>query len=367
MSSLTWYELLGVDADATAAEIKAAWRDATDKFEPGTGGRQFSLFNEAADVLLNPERRAAYDAELAAEAVGAASQDGPETSAPGAPQDEAPAPEPAPDEIATSADETGKVESEGGVEPDADVEAGGEVEDETPPDADDVAADEQDPTDAGEDVPSATAPGRVRALARAATNGLTSTLGLAILAVLTVLSLVLAGVLFFRADLGEQAEIAKARSEAQSVAQRAMAVTLSYDYRKMEEDRAAAVSYMTPEYAEKFNRPFDALAKPKGTTPSVAESRKSVVSGVVQSVGVMDASPSRVRLLVYVDQNVTDNVVGTAVLENRVIVTMVKRGGKWLIGDLETRGADCPQCAPSTPQTTPGATSSPSAQPSGTP
>src|SRR3954470_7705235 len=60
----TWYDILGVDRHASPDEVKAAWRAATDKFEPGSGTSQFRLFNEAADVLLDPTRRAAYDAEL---------------------------------------------------------------------------------------------------------------------------------------------------------------------------------------------------------------------------------------------------------------------------------------------------------------
>src|SRR6201989_2666559 len=60
----TWYDVLGVSRDADAEEIRASWRAATDKFEPGTGAGQFRMFNEAADVLLDPARRAAYDASL---------------------------------------------------------------------------------------------------------------------------------------------------------------------------------------------------------------------------------------------------------------------------------------------------------------
>src|SRR6187200_214445 len=63
----TWYDVLGVPRDASSTEIKAAWRNATDKFEPGSGSGQFRMFNEAADVLLDPDRRAAYDASLDAE------------------------------------------------------------------------------------------------------------------------------------------------------------------------------------------------------------------------------------------------------------------------------------------------------------
>ena len=52
--SPTWYDVLGVERDATPEQIKAAWRNATDKFEPGSGSGQFRMFNEAADVLLDP-------------------------------------------------------------------------------------------------------------------------------------------------------------------------------------------------------------------------------------------------------------------------------------------------------------------------
>lgn len=84
----TLYDLLGVPRDASRDEIKAAWRDAADRFEPGAGAStaQFRLFNEAAEVLLDPERRREYDAELAAQE--AQRQQAEETDA-------RPAPEPA--------------------------------------------------------------------------------------------------------------------------------------------------------------------------------------------------------------------------------------------------------------------------------
>jgi Mce-associated membrane protein len=66
----TLYDILGVRPDAGYDEIKAAWRSAADRFEPGAGGStaQFRLFNDAAEVLLDPKRRAAYDEQLAAAA-----------------------------------------------------------------------------------------------------------------------------------------------------------------------------------------------------------------------------------------------------------------------------------------------------------
>ena len=60
----TWYDLLDVARDASADEIRAAWRAAIADLEPGD--RRFTRLNQAAEVLLDPTARAAYDAELAA-------------------------------------------------------------------------------------------------------------------------------------------------------------------------------------------------------------------------------------------------------------------------------------------------------------
>jgi len=59
----SWYDLLGVAPDAPADEVRAAWRLAIADLDPTD--RRFGPLNRAAEVLLDPARRAAYDAELA--------------------------------------------------------------------------------------------------------------------------------------------------------------------------------------------------------------------------------------------------------------------------------------------------------------
>ena len=59
----SWYDLLGVDQAASADEIRAAWRTAIADLDPTD--RRFAVLNQAAEVLLDPARRAAYDAERA--------------------------------------------------------------------------------------------------------------------------------------------------------------------------------------------------------------------------------------------------------------------------------------------------------------
>jgi Mce-associated membrane protein len=58
-----WYDVLDVDPTATTEEVRDAWRAAIADLTPAD--RRFRLYNEAAEVLLDPQRRAAYDAELA--------------------------------------------------------------------------------------------------------------------------------------------------------------------------------------------------------------------------------------------------------------------------------------------------------------
>jgi Mce-associated membrane protein len=58
----SWYDVLDLDAAATESDVRAAWKLAIADLEPTD--RRFRLLNRAAEVLLDHDRRAAYDAEL---------------------------------------------------------------------------------------------------------------------------------------------------------------------------------------------------------------------------------------------------------------------------------------------------------------
>jgi Mce-associated membrane protein len=68
----TWYDLLGVEPDASEEKIRTAWKSGIAELDPGD--RKFRTLNEAAEVLLDPERRAAYDASLEPEPAATVSE-----------------------------------------------------------------------------------------------------------------------------------------------------------------------------------------------------------------------------------------------------------------------------------------------------
>ena len=282
--SPTWYDVLGVPRDATPGQIKAAWRSATDKFEPGSGAGQFRTFSEAADVLLDPERRAAYDAALAGEepagSLQAETRTDPVVSAPSSP---APASTGA-TAAAVSSQRSRRQRQQ-----------------------------------------------RQRQWQRPSARVLAV---LAVLALLAVAALVVAGrfVLQYR----DQAAVADARDQAPVAAETAAKAMLSYDYRHLPSDRQRAEAFMTPSYKKKYDQTFSLLEKQKDGTPGAAVQTKTVVTATVLGSGVVDAEDNAARVLVYVNQVSTKPGVDPQIFQNRVAMTMRKIGNSWLVDDLKS-------------------------------
>ena len=70
-SSISYYDLLGVAADASAGEIRSAYRTAARAAHPERGGNPqgFIALTHAYDVLSKPAERLVYDGSLAGEPV----------------------------------------------------------------------------------------------------------------------------------------------------------------------------------------------------------------------------------------------------------------------------------------------------------
>lgn len=301
----TLYDILGVSPDASREEIRKAWREAADRFEPGEGGstKQFRLFNEAAEVLLDPERRKEYDARLAGPEKPAAGAQSPEKAGPTSPEKK----------------------PVGGKEPTAS---------ETP------AA-----------VPAAPIPGSARAastpvaLADApdqeavepASVGAEPTgrkIPLAVLAVLGVVTAVAVGLAAYFVVSAQRAEAyQEAVDRAPAAAENAAAAVLSYDYKSLTADRDAAAKFLSDRYRKQYVDTFDKLVE-KGATESKATVKAEVLASSAMVVGEK-RDPDRIPVLLFVNQTTTSSATTEpSVALNRVRFDMVRSDGTWLVDGI---------------------------------
>lgn len=276
----TLYDVLGVSPDADQDQIKAAWRDSAGRFEPGSGGSsaQFRLFNEAAEVLLDPERRKAYDAQLAAEP-GKGKTAGPFLAR--LPRREKP-----------------------------------ERTEKSAPQPD--THDTHDGATLGDE---AASPGRgvpVWAL-----------LVLGPLAALTMAAAIYLGTEYQSARAYEEA-----LDQAPSAAERAAEAILSYDYESLDSDRDAATRFLTSDYSDDYGKTFDSLVRENATqTRAKVEAEVLASSSMLQSG---DESSDRVPVLLFVNQTTlsTANSGEPTVALNRVRLDMVNVDGTWLVDNI---------------------------------
>jgi Mce-associated membrane protein len=261
-----WYDLLDVDRDASADEIRAAWKTAIADLDPTD--RRFRVRNQAAEVLLDPARRASYDAELDAAEVAEAAEAAPE-DAPGEASGE-PTP-PAPTPAATSAASGSAV-----------TELGGALW---------------------------SPPGWLLA-------------GVAIVTALVV------GAAAFTATRPADESVEDATREAQSAAERAVVPVLSYDYRTLEEDQAAAQAVMTSDYKAEYDKLFNLISENAPNTQTAVEV-EVIASGIVRS------GEDRVQILVFVNRPTTNKAQKEPVVyKDQATLTMQLVDGTWLVDDL---------------------------------
>jgi len=273
----TWYDLLGVEPDASADEIRAAWKTAIADLDPGD--RRFRTLNEAAEVLLDEDRRAEYDAGLE-------------------PEEEA-EPQAAPPltrQKSTQRAQRAEAVSDGSGETEAEQEAPDETHE------------KQD--------------------SRTTTRLNVPAWLLAALALLVAALLAAAGYLLTQPS---DDAIADATTEAQGAAERAATTILAYDWQTMDEDQKAADALLTPSYRTDYDKLFAVLKDNQADTKTVVKVEKIVASGIVRS------GDDRVQVLVFVNRSRT-NATSTEPLlfRDQVVLTMEKDGDDWLVDNMNT-------------------------------
>jgi Mce-associated membrane protein len=153
---------------------------------------------------------------------------------------------------------------------------------------------------------------------------------LVILAVLagalaTVTTVKLAGDHVACGPVGSGPQLAEVATAASSVH-----VVLSYDYRHLDADFAAAERLLTPAFRKKYVDTTN-----KGVKP-LAVKYKAIASADVTGAGLVSTTRGSCdHVLVLVQQTVTNSQLAQPRLDrSRIDVQMVRVKGRWLIGDL---------------------------------
>ena len=268
--SASWYDVLGVDRSAGAEEIREVWKRAIADLEPTD--RRFRACNEAAEILLDPARRAAYDAELEPE--------------------EPPAEEPS--AVAVSA-------------------------------ADDEAAD----GGLADDVPRG--PWLVPSWLLMSMAGAILVLLASALFSVNYGDRDVDLLAWVRGE--DTATVEDSADEARQAAQKSVPLVLSYDYRTLERDHDRAVRVLTGEQLTDYERNWTDGIAPNAEKVKAVVATTVPESGIGLSNVFEDGD--RVELLVVVDSQ-TRNVKVTNRQTLGLTVVMVRKNGEWLIEDLKS-------------------------------
>lgn len=295
------YDLLDVDRDASHDEIRAAWKRAIADLDPTE--RRFRAYNDAAGVLLDPERRAAYDAELDAAAA----------------EEEA-------------AEEEAATDREDADEKDADraaTEKATERETTTPGAAAAGGA-------AVGATTSSRPPLRERLRERPSQRALLTAGVVAVVAVaLTVWVMTWPGTFGTPPEERQQARAVAASSI--EAAERIAPQVLSYDHRDMGDERLADLQeLMTPAYGEEWAGVQQALRKQAQEQEAVvtAAVRASAVAGVGEDGG-------QAEVLVFVDQLVQKADNPDTELTMWATLRLIRDGDDWLLEKICTTDPEC--------------------------
>ncbi|WP_328394655.1 hypothetical protein OHS70_06715 [Streptomyces sp. NBC_00390] len=158
----------------------------------------------------------------------------------------------------------------------------------------------------------------------------------AVLAVLVAVTLTAAGVLGAQYADGRLTD--RARVEAPAAARKAAPVVLSYDYRRLDRDFAAARGHLTGKFRDEYGRTTSKVVAPTATKYHGVV-KASVVrppDGGAPAVSVVSASPDRAVVLLFVNQVTTSTqVTGPRVDLNRVRMTMARTSDGWKVSAVD--------------------------------
>lgn len=158
----------------------------------------------------------------------------------------------------------------------------------------------------------------------------------AVLAVLALPALIAAVVLGL--EYGDARETDQARRQALSAAQKAAPVVLSYDYRRLDRDFAAARGHLTGTFRDEYGRTTAKVVAPtaKKYQGVVEATVAKPPGGGAPAASVVSASPDRAVVLLFVNQVTrSTQVSGPRVDLNRVRMTLTRTSEGWKVSAVD--------------------------------
>jgi Mce-associated membrane protein len=116
---------------------------------------------------------------------------------------------------------------------------------------------------------------------------------------------------------------------AEAAASRETRATLTYNYKTLSADYAAAEAGLTPRFRANYLTTTASSVTPEATKT------QAVSAAAVTAGGVSVATATTATVLLFVDQTVTNNLLAHPRLDrSRIKVSMVKLNGRWLVDNL---------------------------------
>ncbi|WP_328976072.1 hypothetical protein [Streptomyces canus] len=155
------------------------------------------------------------------------------------------------------------------------------------------------------------------------------------LCVLLVAGLVAAALLGWRYWEGARAE--QARGQALAAARQAAPVVLSYDYRHLDRDFAAARARLTGHFRDEYRKTTTAVVGPTARKyHGVVKATVAAPTGGSPAASVISASADRAVVLLFVNQVTTSTQVsGSRVDLNRVRMTLTRTSDGWRVNAVD--------------------------------
>ncbi|MGE2834836.1 hypothetical protein [Mycobacterium sp. SMC-4] len=146
-------------------------------------------------------------------------------------------------------------------------------------------------------------------------------------------AVLLAGMLAVTGMLGwevrNQRMVTDAATQAMAAAQQYAVVLTGVDAEKLDSNFAAVLDGATGEFKDMYSQSSAGLKQ-------VLIDNKAKATGTVTAAGIKSATPTRVEVMLFVDQSVTNALNPEPRLDrSRLIMTMEKVDGRWLAGNVE--------------------------------